>query len=193
MTCLCDPESEESRHSLAHRLSGLEEALAAKVALARVARLARPAAALSVADPRVPVAVGARALERAEHVRALAQRMAVVQFRGAALVQICGHEICDYRFARKRHWQRCTRPSREQATAVGNSRPRAAGNNNPIRSRGTGLGTSRARAFSDRPVDWGGTNIRRFEGYFFFFFGSRQPVTVAKQTRILRRSKCVCK
>lgn len=77
-----------SNNSLADWLSGLEEALAAEVALARVARFARAAAALSVSDPRVPVAVRARALERAEQIRALAQRMTVVQLRTAALVEI---------------------------------------------------------------------------------------------------------
>lgn len=56
--------------------------------MSRIARLARPTAALSVPDPRVPVAVRARALERTEQVRTLARRMAVVQFRTAAFVQI---------------------------------------------------------------------------------------------------------
>jgi len=79
-------------YSLARWLSGLVVAFAAEVALCRVARLARPAAALRVSDPRVPVAVRARALERAEHVRALARRMAVVQFRAAAFVQIYNRE-----------------------------------------------------------------------------------------------------
>lgn len=74
---------------LAHRLSGLEEALAAEITLARVAGLARPAAALSVADPRVPVAVRTRTLECAEHVGAFAQRVTVVHLGAAAFIEIC--------------------------------------------------------------------------------------------------------
>lgn len=77
------------RYLLAHWLSCLEEAFSPEVALAWVARFAGPAATLSVSDPRVPVAVWARALERAEHVRAFAQWMAVVQFRTVTLVKIC--------------------------------------------------------------------------------------------------------
>lgn len=76
-------------YSLAYRLSGLVEAFAAEVALSWVAGLTRPATALNVSDPRVPVPIRARALERAEQIRALAQRVAVIQFWTAALVEIC--------------------------------------------------------------------------------------------------------
>lgn len=91
-----------TRYSLAHRLSSLEEAFATQIALSRVARLARPAAALRVTDPRVPVAVRARTLERAEHVRTLAERMTVVQFRAAALVQIYANAQTFHRLRRLR-------------------------------------------------------------------------------------------
>lgn len=74
---------------LAHRLSCLEEALAAEITLARVAGLACSAAALSITDPRVPVAVRTCALECAEHVGALAQRVTVVHLGTATFVEIC--------------------------------------------------------------------------------------------------------
>lgn len=77
---------------LAYRLSGLVKAFAAEVALSRVAGLTRPATALNVSDPRVPVPIGARALKRTEQIRAFAQRVAVIQFWTAALIKICN--IC---------------------------------------------------------------------------------------------------
>lgn len=89
---LYTPKCETFHNSLAHGLSSLEVTFSAQIALSWITGLARPPAALSISDPRVPIAVRTRALERAENVRALAQNMAVVQFRTAAFVEIYAHK-----------------------------------------------------------------------------------------------------